>query len=82
MKYQVKEMNSLRKARETSVFIYKFLELDPSNEELNLVACQGYCSYRKPHFSKREQLILSFVPSLLFPFYLKLCLPFCENMSI
>lgn len=54
MKYQVKEMNSLRKARETSVFIYKFLELDPSNEELNLVACQGYCSYRKPHFSKKE----------------------------
>lgn len=54
MKYQMKEMNSLRKARETSVFVYKFLELDPFNGELNVVACQGHCSYKKPHVSKKE----------------------------
>ena len=44
MKYQMKEMSSLRKARQTRVFIYKFLRLDPSNGELNLVACQRHCS--------------------------------------
>lgn len=52
MKYQMKEMNSLRKARETSVFIYKFLELDPFNE-IKSGGLSGTLLLQKPHFSKR-----------------------------
>lgn len=52
MKQQMKKLSGLRKARQTSVFIYKFLGLDPSNGELNvdLVAYHLHCFYFIPQF--------------------------------
>ena len=48
----MKKLSGLRKAWQTSVFIYKFLGLEPSNGELNvdLVAYHLHCSYFIPQF--------------------------------